>query len=68
MQITDKELSTNEVNNFNINNPDLANGLAALAIICANNGTDNCEMIINTNKGKFKCNILFENVEEESEN
>ena len=50
---------------FDINNPDFANYLATLAIICANNGTDNCEITINTSKGPFKCNITFSPVDEE---
>ena len=56
----DKGLNTNELNDLAINNPDLANELAALAIICAKNGTDFCQMTIDTEIGKFKCNILFE--------
>jgi predicted secreted protein len=62
-----KEVNTNESNNFIINNPDLANELAALAVLCAKNNTDSCEIIIDTNKGKFKCNILFEDIKTESE-
>lgn len=50
---------------FNINNRDFANYLAALAVMCANNGTDNCEITINTNKGAFKCEITFSPVNED---
>ena len=50
---------------FDINNPDFASYLTALAIMCANNGTDNCEATINTNKGAFKCEITFSPVEED---
>lgn len=50
---------------FDINNPDFASYLAALAVMCANNGTDNCEITINTNKGAFKCEITFSPVNED---
>lgn len=50
---------------FNIDNIGLSLNLATLAAMCAVNGTDNCDIEINTNKGKFNCHIEFSDIEGE---
>ena len=47
-----------------INNKDLASNLITLAIICATEGTDNCDISLTTSKGKINCHIEFEGVED----
>ena len=44
---------------MSIDNKELATGLIALAIMCANEGTDNCELTLTTSKGKINCHIEF---------
>lgn len=46
-----------------INDKELANKLTALALICVNEGTDNCDLTITTSKGILICHIEFEGVE-----
>lgn len=46
-----------------INNKELATYLITLAIMCANEGTDNCDIILTTSKGKINCNIEFSDAE-----
>lgn len=50
-----------------INNIDLVTHLCALALMCAEKGTDNCDLIITTSKGKLNCHIEFEEVEDEND-
>ena len=47
-----------------IKNKELASNLMALAIICSDNGTDNCDPTLTTSKGKLICHIEFEGVED----
>lgn len=47
-----------------INNKELASDLLALAVMCANEGTDNCDITLTTSKGKINCHIEFEGVED----
>lgn len=42
-----------------INSRELANNLVALAFMCANTGTDNCDLILTTSMGKISCHIEF---------
>jgi hypothetical protein len=46
-----------------INNKELASDLLALAVMCANEGTDNCDIALTTTKGKINCHIEFEGVD-----
>ena len=48
---------------MSIDNKELATGLIALAIMCANEGTDNCELTLTTSKGKINCHIEFSEAE-----
>jgi len=48
-----------------IDNKELATNLIALAIMCADEETDNCDIILTTSKGKIKCHIEFEEVKDE---
>lgn len=52
-----------------INNKELATDLITLAVMCANEGTDNCDITLTTTKGKINCHIEFEfsEVNEEQE-
>ena len=50
---------------FTIDNKELSLNLATLAVMCAVKGTDNCDIEINTNKGKFNCHIEFSDIEDE---
>lgn len=50
-----------------INDKDLASGLCALAIMCASEGADSCDITIDTTKGKIKCHIKFWSEAEENE-
>lgn len=45
---------------FSINNEELMNNLLALAMMCLNNDTDNCDLTISTDKGKIICHVQFE--------
>lgn len=47
-----------------INDKELASGLTALAIMCACEGTDECDITITTTKGNINCHIEF-SVEED---
>ena len=47
-----------------INNKELASDLITLAIMCANEGTDNCDIILTTLKGRINCHIEFNGVED----
>lgn len=52
-----------------INNKELANHLFAIAIICAKNDTDNCDIELITKSGtKLNCYIEFSNIERIKEN
>lgn len=46
-----------------INDKELATGLIALAIMCANEGTDNCDLTLTASKGKINCHIEFSEAE-----
>lgn len=48
-----------------IDNKELATDLIALAIMCANEGTDNCDILLTTTKGKINCHIEFSEVLED---
>lgn len=52
---------------FSINNKELVNNLLALAIMCSNNDTDNCELTIPLNGGEIICHIQFEGALESEE-
>lgn len=56
------------VDTITINNEDFAANLIALAILCLDNGTDNCDLILTTSKGKIKCEITFEAIKEDNDN
>lgn len=45
-----------------INNKELANNLLTLAIMCIKEGTDNCDIILTTSKGKINCHIEFSDI------
>lgn len=47
-----------------IDNKELATDLITLAVMCANEGTDNCDITLTTSKGKINCHIEFEGVED----
>ena len=49
---------------MSIDNKELATDLITLAIMCANEGTDNCDITLTTNKGKINCHIEFERLED----
>ena len=46
-----------------INNKELATDLLTLATMCANEGTDNCDITLTTSGGKINCHIEFSEVE-----
>ena len=46
-----------------INNREFATYLITLAVMCANEETDNCDIILTTSKGKINCHIEFSDVE-----
>ena len=48
---------------FTINNKELATCLITLAIMCADEGTDNCDIELTTSKGNINCHIEFSEVE-----
>lgn len=45
---------------FTINNEELLYNLLTLAKMCADNGTDSCDLTITTDKGDIICHIEFE--------
>jgi hypothetical protein len=47
-----------------IDNKELATDLIALAVMCASEGTDNCDITLTTSKGKISCHIEFSEVED----
>ena len=47
-----------------INNKELAVYLLTIAVMCANEGTDNCDIILTTSKGKINCYIEFSEVKD----
>ena len=47
-----------------IDNKELATDLIALAVMCASEGTDNCDITLTTSKGKIKCHIEFSEAED----
>lgn len=47
-----------------INNKELATDLLTLAVMCVNEGTDNCDITLTTNKGKINCHIEFSEVKD----
>lgn len=51
-----------------INNKELASDLITLAVMCAHEGTDNCDITLTTNKGKINCHIEFSEVLEDGNN
>ena len=48
-----------------INNKELVTNLLALSIMCANEETDNCDIILSTSRGKINCHIEFSEIESE---
>ncbi len=46
-----------------IYNKELATCLITLAIMCADEGTDNCDIELTTSKGNINCHIEFSEVE-----
>lgn len=49
---------------MSIDNKELATDLITLAVMCASEGTDNCDITLTTSKGKINCHIEFEGVED----
>lgn len=49
-----------------INNKELASDLIALVVMCANEGTDNCDIEVTTTIGTINCHIEFERIEDEN--
>lgn len=49
---------------MSINNKELATDLITLAVMCASEGTDNCDITLITSKGKINCHIEFSEVED----
>ena len=47
-----------------IDNKELATDLITLAVMCANEETDNCDITLTTTKGKINCHIEFSEVED----
>lgn len=45
-----------------IDNKELATDLITLAIMCAREGTDNCDITLTTTKGKINVHIEFSEV------
>lgn len=50
---------------MSIKNKELATDLITLAIICASEGTDNCDIALTTTKGNINCHIEFSDAEEQ---
>lgn len=55
------------IDTITINNEELASSLIALAILCMENGTDNCDLTLTTSNGKIKCEITFKAIKEDEE-
>ena len=53
-----------KINKIKINNKKFASYLLALAVMCGEEGTDNCDITITTSKGKINCHIEFSEAEE----
>ncbi len=51
------------MNRMMIKNKELATDLVTLAIMCAKEETDNCDIILTTSFGKINCHIEFSEVE-----
>lgn len=47
-----------------IDNKELATDLITLAVMCASEGTDNCDITLTTSKGNINCHIEFSGVDE----
>ena len=47
-----------------IDNKELATDLIALAVMCASEETDNCDITLTTTKGNINCHIEFTGVED----
>lgn len=47
-----------------INNKEFASNLIAIAIMCAENDTDNCDLELTTGMGVINCHIEFNGVED----
>ncbi|MBR6646963.1 MAG: hypothetical protein IKL09_05540 [Clostridia bacterium] len=45
-----------------ISNKEFASSLFALALMCANEDTDNCDLTLESSKGKLICHIEFTGV------
>lgn len=45
---------------FTVDNKELVDNILALAIMCNNNDTDNCDLTIYTARGDIICHIQFE--------
>lgn len=43
-----------------IDNKELATDLFTLAIMCASEGSDECDITINATKGRINCHIKFD--------
>ena len=50
-----------------IKNKVLATDLLTLATMCANEGTDTCDITLTTSRGKINCHIEFSEVVEDSQ-
>lgn len=50
-----------------IKDKELANNLLTLAIMCASNDTDNCDIKITTSNGVINCHIEFSEAEDEED-
>lgn len=57
-----KEMMTEYIT---INNKELATYLLTLAVMCADEGTDNCDIELTTSDGNINCHIEFSEVEED---
>ena len=51
-----------------IHNKEFASNLIALAIMCAENDTDNCDLELTTGMGVINCHIEFKGVEDGNNN
>ena len=54
-----KKLFEMEINKIKIINKKFASYLLALAVMCGEEGTGNCDITITTSKGKINCHIEF---------
>ena len=62
--LTRKRGKVRQTMGMTINNKELASDLLALAVMCANEGTDNCDIAVTTTIGEINCHIEFERVED----